>query len=156
MYTREQWARSLLASIGNPGPTQNVVNFVMAWTILETAPPGAPYNLLNTKHQLGIPGTSSDFNTGGVQSFTHYNYGIIANRNALADGFYPDLLLALQNNDETALGFSSGTPDSAILSELSTWCGGCGYGTRLLGLISDPRMNDTFAGNTEPVVVMRV
>jgi hypothetical protein len=152
-YTREQWSRSLLASIGNTNPTKNVVDFVVAWTILESAPGRASYNLLNTRHQLGIPGTSSNFNSVGVQSFSAYSYGIIANRNALNDGFYPALLQALKVNDETALGFTSGTPSSDILSELSTWCGGCGYGTKLLGLIGDPRTADLFPGDVQTVPV---
>ena len=152
-YSREQWARSLLASVGNTNPIQNTVDFVVAWTILESVPGRAAFNLLNTTHNLSIPGTSSDFNAAHVQSFSHYSYGIIANRNALNDGFYPALLRALKVNDEDALGFTSGTPSSDILNELSTWCGGCGYGTRLLGLIGDPRTADLFTGDVQTVPV---
>lgn len=155
-YTREQWSRSLLASIGNTDPTQNIVDFVVAWTILESVPGRATYNLLNTRH-LAYPGnlgTSTNFNSAGVQSFSAYSYGIIANRNTLNDGFYPALLQALKLNDETALGFVSGTPSSSILSELSTWCGGCGYGTRILGLIGDPRTADLYPGDVQTVPVV--
>lgn len=153
-YSRENWSRSILASIGNTSPTKNVVDFVIAWTILESVPGRASYNLLNTRHTLGIVGTSSNFNSAGVQSFTAYSYGIYANRNALMDGFYPVLLQALKLNDEVALGFTSGTPSSDILNELSTWCGGCGYGTKVLGLIGDPRTNDVFDGDVQIVTVM--
>lgn len=153
-YTREDWSRSLLASIGNTDPTQNVVNFVVAWTILESIPGRANYNLLNTTHNLNIMGTSSDFNSAHVQSFSHYSYGIIANRNALEDGFYPVLLQALKVNDEDTLGFTTGTPSQDILNELSKWCGGCGYGARLLGLIGDPRTADIFTGDIQQIAVM--
>lgn len=154
-YTREQWSRSLLASIGNTNPTDNIVQFVVAWTILESVPDRAAFNLLNTRH-LAYPGnlgTSSNFNTAGVQSFSIYNYGILANRNALNDGFYPALLQALKLNDENALGFTSGTPSQDILNELNTWCGGCNYGSRLLGLIGDPRTADVFPGDVQTVPV---
>ena len=153
-YTREDWSRSLLASIGNTNPSSNTVSWVVAWTILESVPGRASYNLLSTTHNLNIMGTSSDFNAAHVQSFSHYSYGIIANRNALHDGFYPALLRALKVNDEDALGFTSGTPSQDVLNELSTWCGGCGYGTRLLGLIGDPRTADVYPGDVQPVVVM--
>lgn len=154
-YTREQWSRSELAALGNTNPTKNVVDFMVAWTILESIPGRATYNLLNTRHlaYAGNLGTSSNFNSAGVQSFTAYAYGIIANWNALNDGFYPHLLQALKLNDEIALGFTSGTPSQDILNELSTWCGGCGYGTKLLGLIGDPRTNDLFPGDVQVVTV---
>lgn len=146
-YTRSEWSISLLRAIGNLQPTPNVVDWVVAWTILESVPGRAAYNLLNTTHG---DKNSTSFNSVGVQNFACYSDAIYCNRNALQDGFYPTLLKALQINDETALGFvSGGSITASILTELSIWCGHCNYGNQLLSLIGDSREHDLFEGQIQ-------
>lgn len=129
-FTRQDWAIAYLNGLGNAHPTQNVINWVINWTAAEGGSVGGQgqFNLLNTTQTE--PG-STNFNHlsggGGVQNFTSFQQGIDANVKVTENGLYPDLLAALRNNDETALGFG-GMPSSGVMHGLSTWCGGCGYG----------------------------
>lgn len=119
-YTRQQWAQDFLCSIGNCSPTPQTLNWVTNWTTAETAGPSnyASYNLLNTTQPM--PG-STFFNhlSGGlgVQNYTSYQQGIQANATTLQNGYYPDLLSALQSNNYTALSTGSGN----IVQEMGTW-----------------------------------
>src|SRR5579885_424875 len=110
-FTRVQWSTDLLKAIGNRKPTLNTRDFIVGWTWAETGGSGdvgARFNLLNTTqpwpgstlfNQLG---PSGDF---GVRNYASYQDGIDANAKVLNNGLYNDLLAALQNNDEAALGF---------------------------------------------------
>lgn len=145
MYTREQWARAFLGALGNNHPTQNVVNWVVAWTRFESATGrGASYNLLNTtQREAG----STVFNSVGVQNFTSFSQGVQANAATLENGRYPALLDALRTNNESALGFGQSSPSSGVLSALNTWCGSCGYGNQFVS-ISGQGLTDQFPGTT--------
>lgn len=127
-YTREQWARSFLAGLGNNNPTQNVLNWVINWTASEGSTVGGQgdYNLLNTTQPM--PGSHGGGSQGNIQYFTSFSQGVQANDIVIQNGLYPDLLKALQTNNESALGFGSSGPSSGVMKDLSIWCGGCGYG----------------------------
>lgn len=141
-YTRQQWAVAFLNAIGNNNPSQNVIDWVVNWTRFETATgSGASYNLLNTTQPES---GSTVFNSVGVQNYTSFQQGVQANASTLENGYYPSLLSALQSNNEGALGFN-GSPSQSVLSNLSTWCGGCGYGNQFA---SNPGqgLSDSFPG----------
>lgn len=125
-YTRRQWAISFLNGLGNSNPSDNVINWVINWTAAEGNTVGGQgaYNLLNTEQHM--PG-STNFNSVGVQSFISYDQGIQANDKVIENGLYPNLLDALRNNNESALGFG-GAPSAGVMANLNTWCGNCGYG----------------------------
>lgn len=126
-YTRDQWSRAFLAGIGNTNPTQNIVNWVINWTASEGSSVGGQgdYNLLNTTQSM--PGSYGGGSQGNIQYFSDFASGVQANSLVLQNGLYPNLLNALQTNNEAELGFG-GNPSSGVMSDLSTWCGGCGYG----------------------------
>lgn len=146
-YTREQWARDFLASIGNNNPTPNVVNWVVGWTSAETAAGRtASYNLLNTTLQNN--NVTGVWNSVGVKEYNNYASGIQANAATLENGQYSSLLAALQSNNETALGIGQNSPSAGVLTNLNTWCGNCGYRVNnLLGVGG----SDTFAGTAQPI-----
>lgn len=142
-YTREQWCLDFLAAIGNSNPSKNTLDWCIAWTYIETSPPGAKYNLLNTTEWMP---NSTDFNSVGVKNFATYADGIKANATCIQNGFYPNLLLALKTNLEYQLGFSSGgVVTQNIYQELNTWCGNCNYGDKIWGLTGFGT-NDLFPG----------
>lgn len=148
MYLRYEWAKCVLVTLGNSTPSVAMIDFIVAWTVAETAPPtpdkpGASYNLLNTRHTM--PG-STNCNAAGVQNFLTFADGCRANVNALLDGFYPALSKALVTNDEHALGFPDGPVPSVIVAELAKWSGGSQYGAHVLSLIGRG-INDTFLGS---------
>ena len=127
-YTRKQWWLAELAAIGNPNPSQYVINYGIAWTQFETAaPPGAAYNLLNTT-EPNTPGVVSDFNSVGVKNYDTFANGIAANAKVLRNGLYPELNHALVVNDEAALK----APDQAIMQELGKW--GTGHASDIAAL----------------------
>lgn len=147
MFTREQWVRDLLAALGNSSPSSTVLNFVVGWSVAETnANSGALYNLLNT--ELDEPG-ATPFNEAGVKNYTSYEEGINATVATLENGYYPDIVQALQwNNDNALLG-----PNNLILKELNTWCGSCNYGHGFIAL-GAAHSNDPFdygSGPSTPV-----
>lgn len=152
-YTRAQWATDLLHAIGNANPTPNVVQWVVSWTQAETAPPsnsyqGATFNLLNTTQ----PATgATTFNSIGVKNYTSYAQGIQANADTLRNGYYPDLLRALQTNDERALGYGVSSPSAGVLGNLHTWCGSCGYGNQFISIGGSGAMQQ-FNGDATGIV----
>ena len=158
MYTRREWCYDWLVFLGNLQPSTNVVKWVAAWTLLETAPPPhvpAQFNLLNTRHTEGVLNATTNYNDAGVKNFATYQDGLQGNASALRDGFYPAILKALLNNDEMALGLPPATTyQNDIYLQLSKWCGGCGYGTKLLDLLGK-NMDDSFIGVRQPPVVAK-
>lgn len=136
-FTRQEWCRDVLVYAGNSTPDDILIDFMVGWTCHETsANSGARFNLLNSEHKA--PG-STNFNPNGVQSYVSYGQGIQMTVNTLNDGNYPVLLQALKSN--TVAAFVTLAAD--ILSNLSTWCGGCGYGANFVALGPSHR-NDTF------------
>lgn len=127
-YSREQWVRSFLAGLGNSNPSQNVVNWVINWTGQEGSDIGGQgdFNLLNTTQPM--PGSHGGGSQGNIQYFTNFAQGVEANDIVIKNGLYPDLLKALQTNDEKSLGFGTSGPTSGVMHDLSIWCGGCNYG----------------------------
>jgi murein DD-endopeptidase MepM/ murein hydrolase activator NlpD len=141
-YTREQWAVGFLHAIGNTNPSQNTINWVVNWTQAETLTgKGASYNLLNTTQ--GLSG-STQFNNIGVQNYTSFAQGIQANASTIKNGLYGALYNALLTNNERALGYG-GSPSSQVMLNLSTWCGGCGYGNAFVKG-GGAHLNDSFGG----------
>lgn len=124
-FTREQWVRSVLDAIDNPNPSQDIVNWMVNWTVAEgTIISVDKYNLLNTTQPA--PGSHAT-NSVGVQSYGNYDTGVSATAATLKNGYYVHLLSALQSNDAHSLGFGN-VPLPAILNDLNVWCGSCGYG----------------------------
>lgn len=121
-FTRAQWATSLLEAIGNILPREEVLRFVIGWTVEETRPPGARFNLLNTTEPW--PG-ATNYNKVGVKNYRTYNDGIGANAKVLDNGLYPDLFRALRFNDASALGMNgSRSPSAGVRADLSIWVSG--------------------------------
>ena len=143
-YTRIEWCQDFLFQLGNRTPSPAVLNWLDGWTVLESVPPGAMYNLLNTTQRE--PG-STDFNTTGVQNFVSFSQGIQANITVLTNGLYPNLYHALLTNDIASLT----GPTPAITSELKLWCGGCDYAPTI-AQVAGQRANDEFPG-VDPLLV---
>ena len=102
-YTREQWVRAVLHYIGNDFPSQETVNFGVAWTVGETYGPGGGgrNNLLNTEQK----GFGAD--NARISDFPTFHQGTKANAHALENGYYPQILHALRNNDVHALLYNA-------------------------------------------------
>lgn len=148
-YTREQWCKDFLTAIGNTSPSTDTLNWIIGWTKIESAPPGAMYNLLNTTQHM--PG-STNFNSVGVQNFVSYAQGIDANRIVLENGLYPALLAALRTDDTQSLGINAThTVSSNIAANLNVWCGGCNYAAAILKLVGIGSL-DSFPGTATPAV----
>lgn len=151
-YTREQFMRSVLAAIGNRQPDQRVVDWMVAWSMFETAwPLSASYNLLNTTQ--AAPG-ATNFNAVGVKNYTSYAQGVEATAQTLGNGFYPQLLRALQTNNVDALGMvPGGSVAPAIVQEVATW--GTGHATQFPALAMSPAITtdraQAFDGTWQPV-----
>ena len=145
MFTREQWSRDLLTALGNSNPVQNVVDFIVGWTVAETnTDSGAKFNLLNTTEPAS---DATDFNSVHVKNYTSYREGIIETVHTLENGFYPHLLSALSSNiDQALLG-----PIQAILNELNTWSGGANYGHAFISLGQAHRGDPFNYGSAEAV-----
>ena len=145
-YTRQDWAIGLLHALGNSNPSPSVVNWVIAWSALETGgPPGASYNLLNTTQREN---GSTNFNSVGVQNFPDFNTGVQANAQVLNNGRYPSLVQALRSNDISSLN-----TNSRINSELSIWGTGPKQGviSTMAGALSPGLANQSFSGNATGV-----
>ena len=151
-YTREQWCKDFLTAIGNTSPSNDTLNWVIGWTKIESMPPGALYNLLNTTQSM--PG-STDFNSVGVQNFISYAQGIEANKIVLENGLYPALLSALRTNDTQSLGVNTThTVNASVAANLNIWCGGCNYAQSILKLIGLGSL-DQFPGTSPSVIDYR-
>ena len=138
LFMREQWCRDVLNILGNSTPDDIILQFMIGWTVSETkAGSGATFNLLNSTHDA--PG-ATNYNTTGVKNYISYSQGIEMTVKTLNDGYYPYLLAALKNNDVSAFN----PPNAAILANLNTWCGGCGYGMKFIELGTMHR-NDAFS-----------
>jgi len=149
-YTRAQWARDFLRSIGNANPDPRTLSWVVSWTQYETSCcGGASYNLLNTT-EPNTPGVVSNFNGVGVKNYANYADGIGANAKVLQNGLYPNLLAALRANNVAALGYGASTPNPGVMHDLSTWCGGCAYGNTFVSL-GGSGANQVFGGNSMSV-----
>lgn len=136
-FTRQQWAKDFLIRMGNPIPSQDVIDWVVGWTVFETnTNSGARYNLLNTTQPM--PG-ATDFNSVGVKNYTSYAQGIQANQLTVQNGRYGYLSQALFTNDIKSLN----PPSAGVRSDLHTWCGGCGYGASFSST-GPAHRNDTF------------
>lgn len=107
------FARQVLHGLGVPVTTGNV-NFIVAWANREGG--GGAWNPLNTTQ--GEPGsTALAGNSAGVQNFTSFAQGVNATVSTLKNGFYNDVVTALQTGKANP---------NASYSGLSTWSGG-GY-----------------------------
>lgn len=136
-FTREQWAKDLLIRMGNPIVNQQVIDWIVGWTVFETnTNSGAKFNLLNTTQPM--PG-ATDFNSVGVKNYTSYAQGIQATQLTLQNGRYGFLSQALFTNDIKSLN----PPSAGVQSDLHTWCGGCGYGANF-SQTGPSHLNDAF------------
>lgn len=147
-FTRAEWSRDFLLALGNLGPDQATIDWVVGWTVHETTTDsGALYNLLNTTQHA--PG-STTFNSVGVQNFVSYTQGVQTNAEVLHQNFagYAQLAIALITNNAAALN----PPEAAVQQGLNTWCGGCGYGAVFAETGSQHR-DDTFTYGGVPVFI---
>lgn len=143
-FTRQQWASDYLKALGNSNPSPGVVNWVVGWTDYETSgPPGAYYNLLNTT-QPGFGGYEGS-NIGGaalqagVKDYPDYTSGINANATVTENGYYPQLLSDLRNNNLNDLIGSS-----LVTNELGTW--GTGVSGEQINQLSGVNASQVFNG----------
>jgi len=100
-YTAEQWARDVLAGLGNQNPSQQQVDFLKGWNISEGggyAPAqGVPsYNPINTSEPA--PGSTCQNCALGyhVQNYPNYRTGLAAILKNLQGGYYPDIVAYLR------------------------------------------------------------
>lgn len=142
-YTREEWSQALLQAIGNNSIALSTIEWIVAWTSIETSStPGAQYNLLNTTEPY-TPGVVSDFNSAGVKNYDSFTHGIQANAKVLMNGYYPDLYTALKTNNYSFL-FNNAV---MINPELSKWGTGPVFNT-IISRIGQ-HMTDEFPGTSE-------
>lgn len=120
-YTRYEWIQDLNHALGNEHPTHEVEEFLLGWTFIESSPPGAMYNLLNTTEKAH---GSTDFNSIGVQNFTSYAQGIDTTAFLLRNSpFYNALYRAIRDNDIKALGYGA-TMSNEVSQDLQIWVSG--------------------------------
>ena len=122
-YTADQWARDVLAGLGNKNPTQQQVDFLKGWNISEGggyAPAqGVPsYNPINTSEPA--PGSTCQNCALGyhVQNYPNYQTGLAAILKNLQGGYYPDIVAYLRGQPYNSAAlvrefnmFICGTPD---------------------------------------------
>lgn len=147
-YTRKQWAVAFLQSIGNNNPSNEIVNWVIAWTDGETACcKGAAYNLLNTTQDMQGATAFNHFGSNGqysVKNYTSFDQGIQANTIAIKNGYYPAIYSDLKSNNFTDL-----MSNPAVAKELSTW--GTGGTGRSINNNAGKGANDQFSGDATQV-----
>jgi peptidoglycan hydrolase CwlO-like protein len=97
-YTPFTWAQALLQDLGMPVTSANLAA-VTAWEMAEGGHwhNSAHYNPLNTT--MREPGATS-MNSVGVKSYTSWAQGFTATIATLHDGYYADILAALQNGTD--------------------------------------------------------
>jgi hypothetical protein len=148
-FTREQFAKDVAVRMGNPIPNQTVIDFIVGWSVYETnTNSGARYNILNTTQPM--PG-STYFNhlsgSSGVQNYTSYAQGIQATQLTIQNGLYGALSEAIFTNNSNALN----PPSSAVLANLHTWCGSCGYGNQFMQVGPAHRKDAFDYGTATPI-----
>lgn len=96
---REQFAVDLLAQLGNPAPTIDMIAFVVEWTIAEDGGDGAlsRNNPLNTTQSSGA--TTMIINSDGVKGYATYADGLQATVETITNGYYDEVVAGLQSND---------------------------------------------------------
>ncbi len=154
--------QSLLMALSNLKPDQATTNFVRGWTTVEWGNPSAEtcaYNLLNTEQAM--PGSSScqsGCSGSCVQAFASYPDGITANAQVITGGGYPNLFMALANNDDQALYNASG----ALVLELGQWAGHSGnagasadyYNAIVQAALGADNSSDQFPGASSGVSIL--
>lgn len=97
-YTPFTWAQALLQDLGMPVTPANLAA-VTAWEMAEGGHwhNSAHYNPLNTT--MREPGATS-MNSVGVKSYTSWAQGLTATVATLHDGYYANILAALQNGTD--------------------------------------------------------
>ena len=116
-----QWAEVLLQQCNYP-VNQSNVDFLASWALIEGGNWNntAHYNPLNTTQpEAGSSGIAG--NPDGVQSYVSWAQGFQATITALNNGYYPDILLALEQGNATAANNAN-----QLAENLSKWSGG-GY-----------------------------
>jgi hypothetical protein len=145
-FTRKQFATALCHAVGNTSPSDATLDFVIGWTVAETdTNSGATFNLLNTTWDMEVVG-QTHFNSVGVKNYPDFDTGITATVRTLQDGDYPSLLVLLRTNVPQI----TNDPPLGIQAELSTWCGGCGYGEGFVSL-GVSHAKDEFYYGSEPM-----
>lgn len=122
-FTRGQFCKDLLITLGNVLPSQQTQNFMIGWSVEESGHDlshMAAYNLWNST--LPMPG-STVFNFANVQNYASYADGLRANAATLKNGLYPSLVQALTTNDANSLGIT-GPMSPGIQGDLSVWVSG--------------------------------
>lgn len=96
---REQFAADVLARVGNERPSQEIINFIVEWTIAEDVGDGAflRNNPLNTTQTS--PDAEGSINDDGVKDYASYQGGLDATLQTLSYGYYTEIVASLQAND---------------------------------------------------------
>lgn len=119
-FPKQKWASDLLIALGNTTPSPILIDFVWAWSQMESGAGDtsrADYNPLNTTLVLG---GSTPFNNANVQNYQSYQQGKEATMATLSNGLYPTLFQTLQTNVvDTSVVFGLG-----IAGDLSVWVSG--------------------------------
>jgi len=150
-FTRQQWAIDFLKALGNPNPSQAVIDWVVGWTVHETATGGgARYNLLNTTERTSDSSFFNILSPGfGVQNYATYVEGVEENAHVLGEGFagYNALKNALITNNISAL------QSSAVSQGLATWgTKSAAANPAALTALGAAHLDDTFAyGDAQPL-----
>lgn len=148
--TIQNWVVQVLAGIGNPAPSANIKAFLSAWAGEEGGwiNNACMYNPLNTMEDA--PGATQCANTiTGIKSYADFNSGVNAAVQTLRNGQYPNLLHALQTNDENNLGFNGHPIAGNIQGDLSVWVNGARspvaqtYINAILSLAHQPGITNT-------------
>lgn len=132
-YTRQQWIVGFLNALGNSNPTQNTVNWVSAWSSSEFSP-GLSQGQVAQNNLLAVAsgfapygGTPYSTNSAGVMAYPSFTAGVDSAAAFLKTFGYSNLVSALSTNNESALGFGTGTPSTGVANDLCRWSGGGSY-----------------------------
>lgn len=124
---RRSYVIAVLSQLGNFSPSQNTINFVLAWGAHESGNGalGCNYNLLNVAgHNPGEPGACGACNSIPVNHYCSLTDGIRATALRLQSGLYSSVAHALATNDENNLGFHGHPIATNIAGDLSVWVSG--------------------------------
>ncbi len=96
---RRAFAIDVLRGVGNTAPTEDMIQFIIEWTIAEDGSNGAlnRNNPLNTT-QMGFNETTT-INDDGVKGYRTYQDGLSATLQTLSYTYYTEIVAGMQTND---------------------------------------------------------
>jgi Peptidase family M23 len=146
-YTRAQYCKAVLNSIGNNSPSTGTINWMVNWSAQEdNAVVQNKHNLFNTTQPE--PGSHGGGSQGNIMYYTSFTQGVQATATTLKNGLYPELLRDLQTNNTAALAAGS----AQLQKDLRTW--GTGYNSWYSNPPATSILQQTYqgsAGGNNPV-----